>query len=1103
MAALGLVAATAPAAHAASAPWGALSHSQANALAANETDRVIVVFRDQESALPDTAGDQARRAAAVGRIQHSVLDEMRAVGAKNLKSLTLINAVTATVSKSEAAYLATDPAVQEVAKDEEIKDATPSLPATPSGADFKAVGDACAAKGKVQLNPEAIESIHAASQSGKGDTPEALGYTGAGVKVAFIADGLDIDNPDFIRADGKHVFVDYQDFSGTGTSAPTDGGEAYIDSSSIAAQGREVYNLDNYGTGLTTPCLIRVRGVAPGASLVGLDVFGDLNEAYNSVFLEAINYAVNTDHVKVLNESFGFNAFPDTSSLDLTKLANDAATAAGVTVTVSSGDSGPTDTIGSPSTDPDVISAGATTTYRAYAQTDIGGISATGVKGWVDNNISGLSSGGFDQSGATVDVVAPGDLNWTLCTPDPAKYAACTNFAGKPASVQLSGGTSEAAPLTAGVAALVIQAYAKHHGGKDPSPAVVKKIIVSTTENISAPADQQGAGLVDAYQAVLAAASYGNKTRTGHTLLDSATQLNALGAESSSHTFSETLTNEGSSKATVGLSSRTLAAYSPVSAKTLTLKKADGYATTVTFTVPSHEGRLNAAVALVGGINLSLINPSHKLAEYNLAQGTGNYGDAQVTDPAAGTWTALISDYSGSGASVTAHFAASVAAWTTFGTLSTPSLSIPAGSSASFTLTASTPSTPGDQSGSILVDDHAASGFTAVGSIPVTLRSLVPTPDPSTSFTGTLTGGNGRATNTGQTAYYQVQVPAGRAALNAEISTADSANTFVADLVAPDGQVASSAANDLAQSTNEGGQVLTPEDGAALNVLAPAAGTWTLIIDFYNTVSGTATSQPFDVTLNDTPVSAGSSGFPDSTSTQLTAGTSTTVEVEVTNDTSSPEEFFTDARLAKSVTEDLSPVTVSQLTLPNVDGVLPLFLVPSHTTSISSEVTASKTLIYDMSYEGELGDPQIISSTGKTAKASFSGSPVADGLWSTTPFLKGPDGAKGFKDVTATLSMKATTAEVDPSVRSATGDLWATATSPTAGFSPYVVEPGQSTAIPVTITPEGKAGTVVTGTVYLDSASYIGPDYWGGESQVSIPEASDVAAFPYTYTIKS
>ena len=63
----------------------------------------------------------------------------------------------------------------------------------------------------------------------------------------------------------------------------------------------------------------------------------------------------------------------------------------------------------------------------------------------------------------------------------------------------------------------------------------------------------------------------------------------------------------------------------------------------VTFNVAKGQARLNASVALVGVVNLSLIAPDGDLAEYNLPQGIGNYGNAQVADPAPGKWTALIS----------------------------------------------------------------------------------------------------------------------------------------------------------------------------------------------------------------------------------------------------------------------------------------------------------------------------------------------------------------------------------------------------------------------------------------------------------------------------
>jgi hypothetical protein len=1077
-----------------------LTAAQVAAFSTNVTDRVIVVFKNQFAGLADTPANAAARTSDVRSAQSGVLSQLSATHSLNVKSFSLINAVSATVSAGEAKYLAGNPAVSEVVPDLPIPVAGSTSPVKVAHAPAKAAGlkplpGACTSGKTVQLNPEAIENIHAASQSGKGNVAQALGYTGAGVKVAYIADGVDINNPDFIRANGQHVFVDYQDFSGTGTNAPTGAGEAFIDSSSIAAQGRHTYNVAGYGVGLSTPCKVRILGVSPGASLVGLNVFGSALNAYNSVFLEAINYAVNHDHVNVLNESFGSNPFPDSSSLDLTKMANDAAVKAGVTVTVSTGDAGVTNTIGSPATDPNVISAGATTTYRAYAQTGIGGITAPGVKGWIDNNISGLSSGGFAQNASTVDVVAPGDLNWTLCTADPAKYADCTDFAGAGSNVQLSGGTSESSPLTAGVAALVIQAYRKAHNGASPSPAVVKQIIVSTAQNINAPANQQGAGMVDAYAAVIAAKSYHVSKPTGHAVLASPTQLNAVGQPNTTENLTEKLTNGGATNVTLALSSRTLSPYKAVSTKSLSLTNAGDYATEVTFNVPAGQARLNASVSLVGAVNLSLIAPNGDLAAYNLPQGIGNYGNAQVANPAPGKWTALI-ESEGSGPALPAQFQASTATWQHFGTLSTSSLKLAPGASGTVTLTVPTPAQAGDADGSIMVHSSAnAPGFTVETTIPVTLRSLVPSL--STSFTGTLTGGNGRAPSTGQTAYYQVQVPSGTKALNVSVNTGNANNTLFATLVAPNGNAASAASNGLLATSTSGNPTVRPENGAQLHVVNPAAGLWTLVIDFYNTVSGTSVAQPFTVTINDNPVTASEAGLPDGGS--LTAGTPVTATVQVTNNGTTPEAYFVDPRLNGSVATKLAAQSVSTLTLPNVDAIVPQYLVPSHTTGLKATVSSSKPLFFDFTYP--YGDPDLISTTGKTATASYSSSSIGAGDWTVTPFLVGPTGAKPAKNVTASISMTATTAGFNKTITSPTGDLWLGSTNAGATFTPYVVNPGQTISIPVTIKPSGTAGSTVSGTIYISDSSFISGDLSFNDVPGTTPEGSDVAAFPYSYKI--
>ncbi|HEY2551945.1 MAG TPA: protease inhibitor I9 family protein [Streptosporangiaceae bacterium] len=1075
--------------------------SAAASLSTKVTQRVIVVMQNQLSAVPDTAANAARRSAMARSTQSSVMAQMTQTHARNVKSLSLINAVVATVSPAAARQLAANPDVAQVVPDRviPIEGTPPSVQAklAKAAAGTKPLPGACAPGNKVQLNPEAIESIHAASQSGRGHTAQALGYTGAGVKVAYIADGIDPNNPDFIRANGQHVFIDSQDFSGTGTNAVTGGGEAFLDASSIAAQGREVYNIQQFG-GFNRKCLIRVKGVAPGASLVGLNVFGSSNFAFNSVFLEAINYAVNTDHVNVLNESFGSNPFPDEASLDLTKMADEAAVKAGVTVVASSGDAGVTNTIGSPATDPAVLSAGATTTLRAYAQAGVAGITAPGVKGWISGNISAISSSGFDQAGGTMDVVAPGDLNWALCSPSP-QFESCGGL-----NLELTGGTSESSPLTAGVAALVIQAYAKSHGGQDPSPAIVKKIIVSTAQDINAPGELQGAGMDNAYQAVLAAKNFKGSSgrRTGHAIINNKTQLTGIGQAGSKQKFSEKLTNTGRGPLTVHLSSRTLAPYQVTTKETVGLNSGNGFAEAVPFTVPGGQARLNVSVSLPGVIDLSLISPGHKLAMFNLPQGVGNFGNAQVAKPQPGVWTALISTRPGS-SPVSAQFQAETAGWQDFGKLSTNRLRLPAGGSKKFTFKVRTPALPGDQAGSIVMKSSAAvPAFSRVTTVPVTLRSLVPTPNPSTTFTGTLTGGNGRSTTTGQTAYYQVQVPSGTKALNVDVSTANPANTMLAQLVDPStGMGASTAFNGMLVTTASGGTGFKPQTGAQLHVLNPSAGTWTLVVDFFNSVSGTSVAQPFTVTMNDTPVTASASGLPDSASTQLAAGTPVTVPVTVTNNGTTPEEYFVDPRLSTQSTDTLAAQTTNNLTLPNLAGTIPTYLVPSHTSAISAQVTTSPTpAFFDINWT--FGDPDLASNTGTTSTANFSSSAVAPGDWTVTPFLQGPTGPNQAPSQPATASMTATHAAFDPAVTSPTGDLWLGSLDPNSLFTPVVVGAGQTATVNVTITPSGSSGTVVSGTLYVAAASFLPGAVTINVLPNNAPEGSDVAAFPYTYTIK-
>jgi hypothetical protein len=1095
-----------------------LSAAQAAALSSNVTQRVIVVLKNQVPQLPASRATVKSRSVAVKYLQSPILGEMVATKAHNVHSYTTINAVSATVSPGEAARLAANPAVAKVVPDQIIKLASPFDAPAASGASSASrtpPAGTCPAKGAPPLlEPQALGAIHADSTDPSAQTARSLGIDGTGVTVAFIADGLDINNTDFIRADGSHVFVDYKDFSGEGTSVPTGGGEAFLDASSIAAQGRNTYNISHYSAlPLSKPCHIRIEGVAPGASLVGLDIFGAEDAGFNSSFLQAIDYAVSVDHVNVLNESLGNNFYPDDmASLDVIKAANDAAVAAGTTVTVSSGDAGVTNTIGTPSSDPNVISAGASTTYQVPAQLGYAGFQFPDVTGYLNNNISSLSSSGFEQDGATISLVAPGELNWALCSTKTKKYDECVTFAGKPSPVQESGGTSESAPLTAGAAALVIQAYGKTHGGAVPSPALVKQFLTSTADDIQAPADEQGSGLLDAYRAVLAAEAYQvpASTPAPDTLLESAPQFNAAAPAGTAESFTEQLTNLGSTPATVAVSSRTLGSYASVKTATVTLSDTssphsldyqgftDNYQA-VTFTVPAGVDRLNgsiayqaASTALSSRVRLDLISPTGQLADYSLPQGIGNYGDAQVADPAAGTWKAYIWSRNTTGGGTTGKviFGASVASYQPFGTVSSPSLTIGPGATVPVSLSVTTPSTPGDTSGSLVL----TSSTQAALAVPVTVRSLVPSGP--TTFSGVLTGGNGRASFTGVTQYYQLDVPSGAPEINASIKLADNPNNQTyAWLIDPSGQAQAFQSNGIV--TEKSGQFsYTNGLGTSLHVVDPASGRWTLIITFAPTVSGTALSEPFTVSVDQNAATVSTTGLP--IGGRINAEHPAVVYVTVTNTGIAPEAYFIDGRTDATAQYDLASLSSSETTVPlSVFGSIPFYLVPSQTTEIdgAATTTGSEPIQFDLG--GPTGDPDVGSGQEQSVTAAVTGTPVTAGEWDLAPDVVGPFGKTGATPETVDTALVATAKGFDPAVSSDTGDLWQAAIGGPISVSPVIVQPGKSAVIPVTFAPTGHQGTKVTGVLYLDDDSLF--SLYG----TLAPNADTVAAIPYSYVIRS
>src|ERR1700722_15382694 len=102
-----------------------LSQAQARALSSDVTDKVIVVFKNQVTGLPDTPAKATARLAAVDGLQRGVLSELTEVHARNVTSISLVNAVAATVSPGAARLLAANPAVAEVIPDSIVRAGSP------------------------------------------------------------------------------------------------------------------------------------------------------------------------------------------------------------------------------------------------------------------------------------------------------------------------------------------------------------------------------------------------------------------------------------------------------------------------------------------------------------------------------------------------------------------------------------------------------------------------------------------------------------------------------------------------------------------------------------------------------------------------------------------------------------------------------------------------------------------------------------------------------------------------------------------------------------------------------------------------------------------
>jgi Subtilase family len=624
----------------------------------------------------------------------------------------------------------------------------------------------------------------------------------------------------------------------------------------------------------------------------------------------------------VISESYGFSQRPGRYAVFYA--ADDAAVAAGVTVVVSSGDSGDSGTVSSPATDPNVIAAGATNTLRLLAQ-------AYGYTNWTNNNITPLSSGGTTPNNKLVDLVAPGYGGEAECNPAGSGCPANT-------TTEAFGGTSEAAPLIAGAAADVIEAYAAAHGGTKPTPAQVKAILTSTAEDVDAPADQQGAGLVDIYAAVRAAQQLPGAKSGGQnepaSLIASPTQIDVTATGGTLSNQQVTLYNTGATKTRVVGAYRSLTPVIPIG-KTVTepvsapdpslpVPAAGAQAAkSITFQVPPGLSRLDADMIVPDPANgtilsYTLIAPQNNLAQISYDYGTPstragalgttpNIQHAEVADPAPGTWTAKILWANGrahlqSLPNVPGTFSGNISfrlSGQEFLTLpAIAPVTIGAHSSATVPLRIVMPLTPGDHPESV----QFASDNGATTSLPVARRTLIASAGGHFDTTITSTVGRG----VGQISTYDINVPAGEKDIDVAFSTPDASadNKYTYWLINPSGTVV---AEDATPTTTVVGST-TPTALADLIALSPVAGTWEIDVELTLTVSGLEFRQVVEGAVTYNQLKVTEAGLPSDPSTTLAAGTSDPVTVTIKN-TANVGRTFTVKSSAGDVT-GITPVYI-------------------------------------------------------------------------------------------------------------------------------------------------------------------------------------------------
>lgn len=260
-------------------------------------------------------------------------------------------------------------------------------------------------------------------------------WSGAGMRVAVLDTGMDINHPDFV-------------------------GRSIITRSFVPGQGVQ----DGHGHGthcIGTSCGPKLPpgggrryGIAYNATILAGKVLSNQGSGTSGQVLAGINWAI-ANRATVISMSLGSAVTPGQAFSPAYEQAALAALNAGSLIVAAAGNAG-NNPVGSPANCPSVMAVGA-----------------------VDNNLqrASFSCLGINGNGGALDIAGPG-VNVYSAAPMPRRYQAMS-------------GTSMATPHVSGIAAL----WAERTGLR--GRALWQKL-TSTTRNIGQTPQQVGAGLVQA-----------------------------------------------------------------------------------------------------------------------------------------------------------------------------------------------------------------------------------------------------------------------------------------------------------------------------------------------------------------------------------------------------------------------------------------------------------------------------------------------------------------------------------------------------------------------------------------------------------------------------